>query len=102
MGSVRFVDWKTTTMSVYQKPESLAPAKGNRVEDDDSDDWETDPDYVNDVSEKDQRWGSKELTPDRNSFSIKDLRQDVIETHETVHVAGAEKHSSQQHKYGEQ
>jgi len=26
-----------------------------------ADDWDTDPNYVNDVSEKDQRWGSKEL-----------------------------------------
>jgi len=25
------------------------------------DDWETDSSYVNDISEKDQRWGSKEL-----------------------------------------
>lgn len=23
------------------------------------DDWETDPDFVNDVSEEEQRWGSK-------------------------------------------
>ena len=23
------------------------------------DDWETDPDFVNDVSEQEQRWGSK-------------------------------------------
>jgi len=90
-------------MSVYQKPESLAPAKSvNAGDDDQDDDWETDPDYVNDISEKDQRWGSKELTPDRNAFSVKELRNDVIVTHETVHVAGAAKHSSQQHKYGEQ
>ena len=24
---------------------------------DDDDDWETDPDYINDVSEEQQRWG---------------------------------------------
>ena len=25
----------------------------------DEDDWETDPDYINDVSEQEQRWGGK-------------------------------------------
>lgn len=25
------------------------------------DDWETDPDFVNDVSEQEQRWGSKTI-----------------------------------------
>ncbi|KAJ3291979.1 hypothetical protein HDU79_001849 [Rhizoclosmatium sp. JEL0117] len=25
----------------------------------DDDDWDTDPDFVNDVSEKDQRWGNQ-------------------------------------------
>jgi len=27
--------------------------------DDDNDDWETDADFVNDVTEEEQRWGSK-------------------------------------------
>lgn len=30
----------------------------NTAEDDD---WETDPDFVNDVSEQEQRWGSKTI-----------------------------------------
>jgi len=25
------------------------------------DDWETDPDFINDVSEEEQRWGSKTI-----------------------------------------
>lgn len=29
----------------------------NKQQDDD-DDWETDPDFVNDVTEQEQRWGS--------------------------------------------
>lgn len=28
---------------------------------DEDDDWETDPDFVNDVSEQEQRWGSKTI-----------------------------------------
>ena len=33
----------------------------NRVKKDqeEDDDWETDPDYVNDVSEQEQRWGGR-------------------------------------------
>lgn len=27
----------------------------------DDDDWETDPDFVNDVNEEEQRWGSKTI-----------------------------------------
>jgi cortactin len=27
----------------------------------DPDEWDTDPDFVNDISEKDQRWGSKAI-----------------------------------------
>lgn len=31
------------------------------VEKTDDDDWETDPDFVNDVSEEEQRWGSRTI-----------------------------------------
>lgn len=27
----------------------------------DDDDWETDPDFVNDVTEEEQRWGAKTI-----------------------------------------
>ncbi len=33
----------------------VASKNGN----DDDDDWETDPDYVNDMSEEQQRWGGE-------------------------------------------
>ncbi|KNC50947.1 cortactin isoform F [Thecamonas trahens ATCC 50062] len=50
-------------MSVYirdTKHEHGKATKGFTLDSDGSDDdWETDPDYVNDISEKDQRWGSK-------------------------------------------
>ena len=29
------------------------------TQNDNDDDWETDPDYVNDVSEQSQRWGGR-------------------------------------------
>lgn len=39
--------WKSTTGNNTSAP---------TVKSKDDDDWETDPNYVNDVSEKDQRW----------------------------------------------
>lgn len=42
--------WKATTGIQIQND--------NTAEDDD---WETDPDFVNDVSEQEQRWGSKTI-----------------------------------------
>jgi hypothetical protein len=35
----------------------VAPKNGSNADDDD--DWETDPDYVNDMSEEQQRWGGQ-------------------------------------------
>jgi hypothetical protein len=47
-------------MSVFLKAEK-APQKRDDINPDDNDDWESDPNYVNDVDEKKSRWGSKEL-----------------------------------------
>lgn len=30
-----------------------------KLDQEEDDDWETDPDYVNDVSEQEQRWGGR-------------------------------------------
>ncbi|EAT35887.1 AAEL011982-PA [Aedes aegypti] len=39
------------------------------------DDWETDPDFVNDVSEQEQRWGSKTVEGSGRSAAAIDMRQ---------------------------
>ena len=52
--------WKSTvgqtiaTSSEYAKKMMLENSN-------DPDEWDTDPDFVNNVSEKDQRWGSKTI-----------------------------------------
>lgn len=39
---------------------ATAGAKINlKTEVNEDDDWETDPDFINDVTEQEQRWGSK-------------------------------------------
>ncbi|XP_055618854.1 src substrate cortactin isoform X2 [Toxorhynchites rutilus septentrionalis] len=39
------------------------------------DDWETDPDFVNDVSEQEQRWGSKTVEGSGRSAAAIDMQQ---------------------------
>jgi cortactin len=50
----------------------LAPPSGD-------DEWETDPDFVNDVSEKEQRWGAKTVEGSGHvgSVSLSKLREEV-------------------------
>ncbi|PRP81251.1 hypothetical protein PROFUN_02085 [Planoprotostelium fungivorum] len=56
-------------MSVYQRPhEHGIPGRDKQLNGEvpvaaDDDDWETDADYVNDVGEKGQRYGSKLIQP---------------------------------------
>uniref|UniRef100_A0A2M3ZH64 Putative src substrate cortactin n=1 Tax=Anopheles braziliensis TaxID=58242 RepID=A0A2M3ZH64_9DIPT len=45
---------------------------GQTAEDDD---WETDPDFVNDVSEQEQRWGSKTIEGSGRSAAAIDMHQ---------------------------
>jgi cortactin len=45
--------WKTQTVPVI-KTKDVVP-----IDSQNDDDWDTDADFVNNVSEKEQRWGSK-------------------------------------------
>merc|ERR1711963_726351 len=51
----RFKMWKSTVGAKNGPPANkvVIPTLNN----DDDDDWETDPDYVNEMSEEQQRWG---------------------------------------------
>lgn len=52
--------WKSTVGHTIAS--SSAYAKKMVLENsNDPDDWDTDPDFVNNISEKDQRWGSKTI-----------------------------------------
>ena len=56
--------------------------KSNEVNNGDADEWETDPDFVNDVSEKEQRWGAKTVEGSGHQASMKldQLREQVCFT----------------------
>ncbi len=51
--------WKASVPGSSSKASAAAPASAVLARNgaDDDDDWETDPDYVNDMSEEQQRWG---------------------------------------------
>jgi len=53
--------------------------KANEANNGDADEWETDPDFVNDVSEKEQRWGAKTVEGSGHQASMKldQLRDEV-------------------------
>ncbi|XP_065538894.1 hematopoietic lineage cell-specific protein isoform X3 [Lathamus discolor] len=50
------------------------------------DDWDTDPDFVNDISEKEQRWGAKTIEGSGRAehIDIHQLRNKVSEEHEVT------------------
>ncbi|XP_026579915.1 hematopoietic lineage cell-specific protein-like isoform X2 [Pseudonaja textilis] len=50
------------------------------------DDWDTDPDFVNDISEKEQRWGAKTIEGSGRAehINIHQLRSKVSEEHEVL------------------
>ncbi|XP_069048742.1 src substrate protein p85-like isoform X2 [Lepisosteus oculatus] len=50
------------------------------------DDWETDPDFENDVSEQEQRWGAKTIEGSGRAehISVTELRDRVSQEHELV------------------
>ncbi|CAG7786084.1 unnamed protein product, partial [Allacma fusca] len=43
--------------------------------DTENDDWETDPDFVNDVTEEEQRWGSKTIEGSGRTAGAIDMRK---------------------------
>lgn len=67
--------WKSTTGS-----NTSAPATTSN----DDDDWETDPNYINDVSEKDQRWapGAKDASSAGTAINMAQLTKEVITQNE--------------------
>ncbi|KAM6100974.1 hematopoietic lineage cell-specific protein-like [Pterocles gutturalis] len=50
------------------------------------DDWDTDPDFVNDISEQEQRWGAKSIAGSGRAehIDIHQLRNKVSEEHEII------------------
>ena len=50
--------WRSSVPGSSSSSSAGAPASAVLARNgDDDDDWETDPDYVNDMSEEQQRWG---------------------------------------------
>uniref|UniRef100_A0A4X1SGT7 Src substrate cortactin n=1 Tax=Sus scrofa TaxID=9823 RepID=A0A4X1SGT7_PIG len=67
-----------------------------------ADDWETDPDFVNDVSEKEQRWGAKTVqgSGHQEHINIHKLRENVFQEHQTLKEKELETGPRASHGYG--
>ncbi|XP_042743734.1 hematopoietic lineage cell-specific protein isoform X1 [Lagopus leucura] len=67
-----------------------------------SDDWDTDPDFVNDISEKEQRWGAKSIAGSGRAehIDIHQLRSRVSEEHEVIKKKELESGPKASYGYG--
>ena len=63
--------WKSATNAQFK------PNQKNQQEEDD---WETDPDFVNQASEKEQRWG--EGKNDAAPVNLHNLKSQVVESNQ--------------------
>ncbi|XP_064423272.1 src substrate cortactin isoform X4 [Latimeria chalumnae] len=72
------------------------------TEDDGADDWETDPDFVNDVTEKEQRWGAKTVAGSghQEHINIHQLRDNVSQEHQTLKQKELSEGPKASHGYG--
>uniref|UniRef100_A0A8C1J1G7 Cortactin n=1 Tax=Cyprinus carpio TaxID=7962 RepID=A0A8C1J1G7_CYPCA len=72
------------------------------AEDDGGDDWETDPDFENDVSEKEQRWGAKTVAGSghQEHINIHKLRERVSSEHSELKQKELEHMPRASHGYG--
>ncbi|XP_020778264.1 src substrate cortactin isoform X2 [Boleophthalmus pectinirostris] len=70
--------------------------------DDGGDDWETDPDFENDVSEKEQRWGAKtvEGSGHQEHINIHHLRETVSTEHTKLKEQELDSMPKASHGYG--
>lgn len=70
--------------------------------DDGGDDWETDPDFENDVSEKEQRWGAKTVAGSghQEHIDIHRLRETVSTEHTNLKQKELENMPKASHGYG--
>uniref|UniRef100_A0A5F8ABV9 Hematopoietic cell-specific Lyn substrate 1 n=1 Tax=Macaca mulatta TaxID=9544 RepID=A0A5F8ABV9_MACMU len=66
------------------------------------DDWDTDPDFVNDISEKEQRWGAKTIEGSGRTehINIHQLRNKVSEEHDVLKKKEMEAGPKASHGYG--
>ncbi|XP_064282004.1 src substrate cortactin isoform X5 [Passer domesticus] len=71
-------------------------------QDDGADDWETDPDFVNDVSEKEQRWGAKTVNGSghQEHINIHQLRENVFQEHQSLKERELQTGPKASHGYG--
>uniref|UniRef100_A0A4W3JVL0 Cortactin n=1 Tax=Callorhinchus milii TaxID=7868 RepID=A0A4W3JVL0_CALMI len=66
------------------------------------DDWDTDPDFENDVSEKEQRWGARTVLGSGHQahINLQTLRENVSQEHQTLKQKELDDGPKASHGYG--
>ncbi|XP_026233471.1 src substrate cortactin isoform X4 [Anabas testudineus] len=79
-----------------------AAGQSVKVDVDGGDDWETDPDFENDVSEKEQRWGAKTVVGSghQEHIDIHHLRETVSSEHTDLKQKELDNMPKASHGYG--
>jgi cortactin len=62
--------WKATA--------TLDPKKLQEASTSDDLDWDSDPNFVNAVSEKDQRWGKQKTIEDQSTREVSDMARTIL------------------------
>uniref|UniRef100_A0A158Q6R7 SH3 domain-containing protein n=1 Tax=Elaeophora elaphi TaxID=1147741 RepID=A0A158Q6R7_9BILA len=78
------------------------PQKDKLKQQEEADDWDTDPDFINDVNEKESRWGAKtvEGSGHQESVSLDQLRKEVIKSDNLIKAKKAEEMPKASEGYG--
>ncbi|KAL1246930.1 hypothetical protein QQF64_034685 [Cirrhinus molitorella] len=94
--------WSRKRASKYIMWKAAAGQSVSVAVDDGGDDWETDPDFENDVSEKEQRWGAKTVAGSghQEHINIHKLRERVSSEHSELKQKELENMPKASHGYG--
>ncbi|KAJ8413080.1 hypothetical protein AAFF_G00106620 [Aldrovandia affinis] len=89
----------TSTANMWK---AAAGQSVTQVVPDGEDDWETDPDFENNISEQEQRWGAKtvEGSGHQEHINIHELRENVSSEHSTLKQKELESMPKASHGYG--
>uniref|UniRef100_A0A915PY96 SH3 domain-containing protein n=1 Tax=Setaria digitata TaxID=48799 RepID=A0A915PY96_9BILA len=96
-------EYNRSVISMWRAQVSVKLAQKEMLkQEEEDDDWDTDPDFVNDVNEKESRWGAKtvEGSGHQESLSLDQLRREVIKSDNMIKAKKAEEMPKANEGYG--
>ncbi|EJD74912.1 SRC8 protein [Loa loa] len=91
-------------VSMWRAQIAMTPTQKEKLrqQQEELDDWDTDPDFINDVNEKESRWGAKTVdgSGHQESVSLDQLRKEVIESDNLIRAKKAAEMPKASEGYG--